>query len=251
MTFNAEILIGVMWIVALSQVFGQDKIASTPSTADSGVYMRFANLLPISSKPLTVNRGGALFVDGAKPGFFMPYQPLSKRGARSFEVSSGGRGIGDFKIGRNIKAGFFTAVALVTDAGPSVVCFRDDPPLPAPEDNETPPPPAKRFKGYFGGFDFPYRVEVVGIGTWNVAGKGEIVDIPVSGDQPPEVRLRYISRDGDDVDLYFPLDARAHRNSAFVSQRGLKRPRVRCYADNTLPAEESVASATPSPVENE
>lgn len=222
--------------------YGQDGTETVG--ASSGAYLRIANLLPISSKPLTIKRGSDPFLTGAKPGFMLSYSPISAEGGSRFSVLEGERPIGDFTLEKGGETGFYTAVVYMKGPSAAVVCLRDDRP---PEKSRTPaegppPPPLPRFRGYFGAFDFPYRVVAGRLGPWEVKGQSVIVDLPVEGEAPRDVSLLYVSKDGDPVIVHFPINyAATPQNSVFVSQRGEKRPRLRSYPDSVIPAEESVA----------
>lgn len=194
--------------------------------------------MPVTSKPLTISRSADLVVGGVRPGFFMSYTLLPKAGGKRFTVSSEGMPVGDFTLPGS--GSFFTVVALMREGKPSFVCLADDEPPPPPRPDEPPPPP-RRFRGYFGGFDFPYKVEAGKLGTWSVKGSGQVIDLPFDGPMPATVTVEYVSRDGDTVRMHYPLQfADSEKSSAFVSQRGPKRPRVKAAPDNVLPAEESV-----------
>jgi hypothetical protein len=217
--------------------------ATPAARASSMTFLRFANLLPVGLPKVDVLRGGKPFLTGLKSGFMLLYDEIDGAGGpMTFEVRLGGRRIGDFKIDPAQRPGFFTAV-VCSDAGqPRITCLSDNPPPPKPADPAATPPPARRLRGYFGGFDFPYEVDAGPLGKWAVHGRSVIIDIPVAGAVPDSIAVRYISRAGERIPVHFPIDfAAAPRNSIFVSQRGLQRPRVRCYPDNVEPRGESAA----------
>lgn len=233
-------------LLALSMCLFLAAVASPaqepPPSSNPGVHLRIANLLPITSKPLTIRRGDENLISGAKPGFMMPYAEISKEGGNKFTVSEGERAIGTFSLEKIAKPGYHTVVVLMKGSDAQVVALRDDPqPDGRPKSGEPPPPPQKRFRGYFGAFGFPYRVAVGGLGTWDVAGDSIVVDMPITGKPPKVVSLAYTSRDGDRVLLHFPTDyTTSPWNSAFVSQRGVKRPRLRAYPDAVPPAVDAI-----------
>jgi hypothetical protein len=218
-------------------------VAQEPSNGStaSEVYLRFANLLPTGSPKVAVNRGSKPFLAGLKAGFLLPYDVVAKGESMEFSVTSGEKAIGQFRLSAKAGNTFYTVVVF-TQGGREVVSIMEDNSQP-PTDVAGVPVPSRRFRGYFGGFAFPYRVDCGSIGQWTIDGNGVFVDIPVASNPPETVAVSYTTRDGDEAEIFFPLDFNSFKeNSVFVSERGPNRPRIAAFPDNCPPIAESVAS---------
>lgn len=217
-----------------------DKTSGTANPA-SVVYLRFANLLPIKSEKLSIMRGTKPFLSGIKAGFFLPYEEVAAGDSMAFTVYSGTVPIGQFSLKASVGNSFYTVV-VVSKRGETNVLFSEDAPSAMPDSDPSTAPP-KRFRGYFGGFEFPYHVDAGSIGQWSVDGDGLFVDVPITGNPPLTVGVTFTTDDGDEAKLFFPIAFAAFReNSLFVTQRGPSRPRVFSFPDNSPPEKESVGS---------
>ena len=216
---------------------------NTAGTAkpSSVVYLRFANLLPIKSEKLSIMRGTKPFLSGLKAGFFLPYEEVVAGDPMAFTVYSGTVPIGQFTLKAGVANSFYTVV-IISKGGEKSVLFSQDAPSVVPDSDSSTAPP-KRFRGYFGGFEFPYQVNAGSIGQWSVDGDALFVDVPITGNPPETVGVTFTTDDGDKAELFFPIAFSAFReNSLFVTQRGPRRPRVFSFPDNCPPDNESVES---------
>jgi hypothetical protein len=159
-----------------------------------------------------------------------------------FSVASDGSTLGTFRLTPHSGESFFTVAVFQADGGRVSVSLSADN-ISDPKGPGETTEPLPRFRGYFGGFDFPYIVKAGAIGQWTVDGTGLIVDIPVVSKAPDSIGVSFTSRDGDAVEVFFPIDfAVSKENSVFVSQRGPNRPRIVVLPDNSRLQVDSVGS---------
>jgi hypothetical protein len=207
------------------------------------IHLRVANLMPLGPTRADIQRGGEPFLSGLKPGFLMPYLALEKQGGWEFQVSWDGRPVGSFKLDPSKSPAFYTAVFMEQGGQPRLEFTRDDPDPPKEGDFAF---PSRRLRAFLPSMGFPYTVEAGAEGPWKIDRESQIVDIIVDVAPPTMAKLTYITRDGDLVELFYPLDFAAHpRQAIFVSQRGAQRPRLRCWPDNLPPVEEAAGAGTP------
>lgn len=228
--------------LGLAAAWGQEEPSSPqpPPPALSESYLRVANLMPLGTERAEILRGDVPLLGEMKPGFVMPYIALAKEGPWTFQVRWGGSAVGSFKIDPAIVPGFHTVV-LVPDGARARLVFSEDT-VPPPKEGDF-SFPARRFRAFLPAIGFNYTLHAGELGSWEISRQSQVVDVPVTGLAPKEVKLTYTSREGDIVDLFFPADFAAHpRQAVFVSQRGIQRPRVRVVADNVKPMDESVAA---------
>lgn len=223
--------------------------AESPVPEASEIYLRVANLMPLGPGRAEIQRGGQPFLSGMKPGFFMPYQALEKKDSWQFQVLWEGRPLGEFEINPSKPPAFYTVVLMEKQGKAHLEFTRDDPDPPQEGEFSL---PSRRLRAFLPSMGFPYKVEAGQMGTWEVHRESMILDLPVDVEPPAMVRLAYTTRDGDEVELFFPLDFEAHpRNAIFVSQRGIQRPRLRCWPDNVPPMDAAEdMDATPLPAFN-
>lgn len=230
-----------IWVVIwMLLALGVQLLKSEQHTSESHeVYLRFANLLPVDSQKLVVNRGSKSFLSGLKPGFLLPYTVVPKDGAMHFSVMSNDLLLGEFDLAQRSSDSFYTVVVLRKSERPIVSLLEDSPASSRDESGNV--VSSCRFRGYFGGFEFPYKVDAGAIGQWSVDVDGLVVDVPVIAKAPDSVGVSFETRDGDHAEVFFPIDfSKFNSNSVFVSERGPRRPRVVCFPDNVSPAAESV-----------
>lgn len=223
--------------------YAQGPDTNTPGTAKPSavVYLRFANLLPIKSEKLSIMRGTKPYLSGLKAGFFLPYEEVAAGDSLSFTIYSGTVPIGQFALKASVGNSFYTVV-VISKRGEKNVLLSEDAPSAMPSSDPSTAPP-KRFRGYFGGFEFRYKVDAGSIGQWSVDGDGLFVDVPITGNPPQSVGVTFTTDVGDEAKLFFPIGFATFReNSLFVTQRGPRRPRVFSFPDNTPPGKESVGS---------
>lgn len=232
MKLSGRFITSVLSSLSLCTILvGQEPPAASSA---SEVYLRFANLLPTGSPKLSVNRGSRPFLAGLKAGFLLPYDVVAKGEGMEFSVTSGGKAIGQFRLSAKSGNAFYTVVVF-SQGGREVVSAMEDN-SPPPTDTAGLPVTVKRFRGYFGGFAFPYKVDAGSIGKWTIDRDGVFVDIPVVSKPPETVGVSYTTRDGDKAEIFFPLDFKSfNENSVFVSERGPNRPRIASFPDNCPP----------------
>ena len=215
-----------------------NSLAQNPETEEPKTYLRIASILPITQQRLKIDQGERTIAGGIGSGFYVPY----------FEVSGGepiliktdeGTIIGSETLKKRKGAPAFYTLVIYGDgkAAPKFSLYDDNPPSPPPgADDKTAPPPQKRFRGYFGGYPFPYRVTAEGIGQWDIAASTPLlVDIPIAQGRnlPKTISVTYKTRYDYPSTIYYPLwyDT-ADSCSAFVFQRGPTRPRLLSAPDN-------------------
>jgi hypothetical protein len=217
---------------------------------DGEVYLRIANLLPLSKERVTIMADDEPWLRGVKPGYFSGYQPLGKKGPDEFQVSLGSRNIGTAKLKKAEDASYYTLVIIGSNSKPELVLKADNPLLePEPDEEgqitEEPSraPLPKLLRCYFGGYPFPYQVEVKGVQTWTVDGKFVVDEVVIADSVPEAIKVTYTNRYEENIEVFFPLDfGTSGQCSVFISQRGIDRPRVKCFADNVKPLEESLGN---------
>lgn len=219
------------------------------TTQTTEIYLRIANLMPLGPARAEIQRGGKPFLSGLKTGFLMPYLPLEKQESWEFQALWDGRPIGSFKLNPSKSPAFYSAVFIELAGKPHLEFTRDDPEPPKGEDFVF---PSRRLRAFLPAMGFPYTVEAGAQGPWKIDRQSQIIDIPVDGTPPTMAKLTYTSRDGDHVELFYPLDFEAYpRQAIFVSQRGPQRPRLRCWPDNAPPtADPEEAPLTPPSPQN-
>lgn len=221
--------------------FSQDQ---SNDEINGGKYLRIANLLPITHGKITIKRGQDLFLSGAKAGFFRNYDIVQEDGGSEFTVELNGKKLGQFRLQSQSNPAFFTLVIALQN-GQEVIKLNEDNPLVENEINGV-TVLHKHFCAYLGGYSFPYRVNAGELGSWVVDGESLILDIPVEGSPPETISVEFESKYGDPVTLHFPIDfATYDRNSLFINQRGVNRPRIFAYPDNQLPLKDPLDPESP------
>jgi hypothetical protein len=97
----------------------------TPKGGD--IYLRVANLLPLSMERVTILADGKAWLRGLKPGFFSGYQPLDKSGPDEFQVQLGSRRVGTAKLRQADDASYYTLVIIGSNSQPELVLRADNP----------------------------------------------------------------------------------------------------------------------------
>lgn len=225
------------------------------SHAASQTYLRIANLLPVLTPKVDIYRGGDRYLLGMKAGFFQSYLPVPDGGSNRFTVKQGDAVLDSFSLPQRPGNQFYTLVVYQEPGkGPTVLLKDDAIEKPKSDSPEQPPePPKPRLRVYAGGYDFPIKVVAKGVGEWVANNSALLVDQPIEGTPPEIIQVVFVDKYDQIITLNFPTDYKAAQSySAFISQRGIKRPRIQTYADNTLPAEDPLAAAempaaSPSP----
>jgi hypothetical protein len=225
-------LLWIAWVLLPMFAVGTEQPAE-----GTEIHLRVANLMPLGPGRAELQRGGEPFLSGLKPGFLMPYLPVEKKGPWEFQTVWEGRPIGSFKLDPSKSPAYYTVVFMEKGGQPHMEFTRDDPEPPKEGDFSF---PSRRLRAFLPSMGFPYTVEAGSEGPWEIDRESRIVDITVDAAPPTMAKLTYTTRDGDEVELFYPLDFEAHpRQAIFVSQRGAHRPRLRCWPDNAKPSADS------------
>ncbi len=221
----------------------------------SQAYLRIANLLPVLTPKVDLYRGGERYLLGMKAGFFQSYLPVPDGGSNRFTVKQGDAVLDSFSIPQRPGNQFYTLIIYQEPGKGATVLLKDDAlEKPKSESADQPPePPKPRLRVFAGGYDFPIKVVAKGVGEWVANNSALLVDQPIEGTPPEIIQVVFVDKYDQIITLNFPTDYKAAESyTAFISQRGIKRPRIQTYADNTLPTEDplaaaEIAAASPSP----
>jgi hypothetical protein len=219
-------------------------VAPAPPVELSTTYLRLANVLSITHEPCDLFLNGQPYLTGMTAGFYQEYFALPKTGPYKYTVKSGDRVLGQFEIKVDKDPSFYTAVLIKEKKGITVHLSKDTPEVKKKTEEEV-PVITKRLRIYMGGFGFPMELDAGALGKWSVDAVGLVVDVPILAEAPASVSVTYKDKYDTKIVEAYPLDFVASpQNSVFVFQRGLNRPRLRAYPDNTAPVEEE---ETPAP----
>ncbi|MEM6822267.1 MAG: hypothetical protein AAF558_10025 [Verrucomicrobiota bacterium] len=211
----------------------------------SGVYLRIANIMPLGKDKVSITRQSEAWLSGLKPGFFSGYQKVQADQNTEFSLKISGRPFGSFKIEINkaeAPKSFHTLIIYGDTASPRIH-YQSDKITTGEDEKSIKPLTGKIFRGYFGGFSFPYQIVVEGIGEWDIHNKAQLIEIPLTTTPPKQVIVVYKDRYEEEIRLPFPLDFESTGScSVFVSQRGIQRPRLSAFPDNLPPLKETLGN---------
>ena len=213
--------------------------AQTTETTEAQTYLRVANILPLESPNVSIAMQGKELWKSIRHGVYIPYTPISEPAALT--VSSDGRELKTFPLKKGKHDTFHTLV-IHQEAPQKITASLLLDTVPEMKDETGKPIRVQRFRGYFGGFPFPYRVSLGDLGQWTVAAnKALLVDVPIPASKkaPGAVTVSHLSKTGVPVDLLSYVDfAGSDQCSVFVFQRGPTRPRILSVTDNVAPPKE-------------
>jgi hypothetical protein len=241
----------MVMLFLMSLAVSAQESEEAPATPKGGdIYLRVANLLPLSMERVTILADGKAWLRGLKPGFFSGYQPLDKSGPDEFQVQLGSRRVGTAKLRQADDASYYTLVIIGSNSQPELVLRADNPLIEEkePEEGKPPEPPTraplpKLLRCYFGGFEFPYQVAAQGTKTWTVDGEHVVDEVVLDASVPGSIQVTYTNRYEEKIEVSFPLDfSSSGQCSVFISQRSKDRPRVLAYSDNLKPLTEEVGN---------
>lgn len=220
----------VFWVWGIFFLVGGYQADADFSKKPRTVFLRIANLLPISYGPIDLIYGEREIRKGMKPGFFQPYtaceiqenkkvflvrQPLTQAVRREFVIP--------FEKEKY----YYTLVFLNLNKRLAVKSMVDD-----KRDDVL---GGKRLRVFVGGYDFPIELRIEGVGEWKSDRKGVVEELFVEKIRRwknPIASISFLNRYREKEVLYYPLNLKkCDSYSVFVSQRGKRRARIRCYPD--------------------
>jgi len=213
------------------------------------------SLLPAKQPRISIWQDEHRIIGGLPPSLVVPYRPIEHEG--TFQVRADSDTIGTFHIAKKkapsspyspSTSSFYTLVILEKQKGRPSIVFTEDT---VTKNDDEAAPPQKRFRGYFGGYDFSYVVDAGKLGRWEVKpNTGMFVDIPITNDAdaPRLVGITYTANDGTQATMRDTTNyGKKPHYSAFARLEGVKRVGIITYADNITPSppvnEESTETA--------
>ncbi|MEM9446258.1 MAG: hypothetical protein AAGA18_13015 [Verrucomicrobiota bacterium] len=210
---------------------------------ENGVYLRIANLLPLSREAIDIHLNREPLLLGLTSGMVMHYIPADKQGGQ-LGITLAGQQLSrhSVKSERENKDEFYTLVIFADEGVIQTKLLQDHIEPKENADTNHQSGVDYRIRLYLGGYDFPVKCEVAKQ-NWSLDGQAMVgEEIIILDPTLLNKGASIICQDKHDREsiLRGPLVfGQSNQLSVFVSQRGKRRLRLEVFPDCVKPPEEA------------